>query len=91
MVMARRMKISKGGQVSVPAAVRSRWRTSTVTLHDEGDRLVIRPAPDDPVTATRGVFAAEFESGPAVAELMAQRREEEAEIDERRHGHGPAA
>lgn len=85
------MKISKGGQVSVPAAVRSRWRTSTVTLDDEGDRLVIRPAPDDPVTATRGVFAAEFANGPTVAELMTQRREEEAEIEARRHRHGPAA
>lgn len=60
-------------------------------LDDEGDRLVIRPAPDDPVAATRGVFAPEFASGPTVAELMAERREEEAEIDDRRHGHGPAA
>jgi hypothetical protein len=41
--------------------------------HDEGDRLVIRPAPDDPVAATRGVFAPEFASGPTVAELMAER------------------
>lgn len=84
--MARRMKISKGGQVSVPAAVRSRWHTSTVTLDDEGDRIVIRPAPDDPVAATQGIFAAAFVGGPTVAELMAQRRKEEAELDERRHG-----
>lgn len=91
MAMARRMTISKGGQISVPVAVRSRWRTSSVILDDEGDRLVIRPAPDDPVAATRGVFAPEFASGPTVAELMAERREEEAEIDDRRHGRGPAA
>jgi len=71
----------------VPAAVRSRWRTSTVTLED----IVIRPAPDDPVEATRGVFAAEFAGAPAVEDLVAQLRQEEAEVEARRHGAGPAA
>lgn len=34
MAMARRMKISKGGQLSVPAAIRARWQTNTVVVDD---------------------------------------------------------
>ena len=42
MVMKTRMRISKGGQISVPARVRHRWGTATVVLDDQGDRLVDR-------------------------------------------------
>ena len=34
--------------------VRHRWGTSTVTLDDQGDRIVIEPAPDDPIAAAEG-------------------------------------
>ena len=54
------MKITRGGQVSIPAAIRHRWGTSTVTLEDEGDRIVLRPAPDDPIAAAEGALAARF-------------------------------
>ncbi len=50
----KRLKISRGGQVSVPADVRKRWKTSTVVAEDLGDRLVLRPVADDPITAARG-------------------------------------
>ncbi len=54
------MRITSGGQISIPAAVRHRWGTSTITFDDQGDRIVIEPAPDDPVAAAEGALAAEF-------------------------------
>ena len=42
--MKQRMKITKGGQVSIPAPIRHRWGTSTVTLEDLGDRIVLAAA-----------------------------------------------
>ena len=54
------MRVSKGGQISIPASIRHRWATSTVTLADQGDRIVIEPAPDDPIAAAEGALAAEF-------------------------------
>lgn len=76
MAMAvRQLRISKGGQVSVPAEVRHRWNTSRVLLEDLGDRLVIRPTADDPVAALRGAFS---QAGkPSSDELHRRAREEE--------------
>jgi bifunctional DNA-binding transcriptional regulator/antitoxin component of YhaV-PrlF toxin-antitoxin module len=77
----RRLKISKGGQVSVPADVRKRWNTSTVIAEDLGDHLVLRPVPDDPIEATRGIF----KHLPMTSEEMRRNaRAEEREIYERR-------
>jgi AbrB family looped-hinge helix DNA binding protein len=60
MFMRTRMHITRGGQVSIPAAIRHRWGTSTVVLDDQGDRIVLEPAPDDPIAAAEGALAAEF-------------------------------
>jgi AbrB family looped-hinge helix DNA binding protein len=60
MLMKVRVKISKGGQVSIPAKIRHRWGTSTVSLEDQGDRIVLEPAPDDPIAAAEGALADEF-------------------------------
>lgn len=48
--------ISKGGQLTVPAAVRHRWGTTRVTVDDRGDELVVRPVPEDPLRAARGML-----------------------------------
>ena len=53
----RRLKITRGGQVSVPADVSRRWGTNTVTVEDMGDHVVLRPASDDPVSAAYGAFS----------------------------------
>lgn len=60
MKMRKRMKISKGGQVSIPAPIRKRWGTTTVTLEDRGEEIVLKPAPDDPIAAAAGALAEEF-------------------------------
>ncbi|PQM49056.1 hypothetical protein C1Y40_00723 [Mycobacterium talmoniae] len=43
------MKVSRNGQVSIPAGARARWQTDRVVVVDLGDRLVMRPLPEDPV------------------------------------------
>ena len=49
-------KITTGGQISLPASVRSRWGTKVVTVEDLGDHVVVRPLPDDPIAAARGAL-----------------------------------
>ena len=50
------MKISRNGQISIPADVRSRWKAGMVTVVDLGDRVVVRPSPGDPVRELRGKY-----------------------------------
>lgn len=47
-------KITTSGQVSLPAIVRKRWGTSQVVIEDEGERLIVRPLPDNPIAAACG-------------------------------------
>ena len=72
--------ISKGGQVSIPAEVRHRWKTSRVVIEDQGTSISIRPIPDDPIGAAIGSLAGR---GPSSEELRAIFREEETEIEAR--------
>jgi len=83
MLMKARTRISKGGQISIPAAVRRRWGTSTVAVEDQGDRLVIEPAPDDPIAAAEGSLAGEF-GVIDTAELRRIAREDASVAEDRR-------
>lgn len=74
------MKVSRNGQVSIPAEVRARWDVDRVVVVDLGDHVVIGPAHDDPVAALRGKYAGR---GPTVDEMIEQSRREDEE-DERR-------
>lgn len=85
MFMKKRMKISTGGQVSIPAPIRKRWGTTTLTLEDRGEEIVLRPVPDDPIAAAAGAFAGD---GPKVdwEKVVREEREAEAEAYERKFG-----
>jgi len=85
MKMRKRMKISKGGQVSIPAPIRKRWGTRTVTLEDRGDEVVLKPAPDDPIAAAAGAFAGEGR-GIGLDTIRREEREAELEAEERKFG-----
>jgi hypothetical protein len=74
--LMRSMRISSGGQLSLPADVRRRWATERVVLEDLGDHLVIRPLPADPVGYARG--AARWEGRP-LEEIRDDYRREDAE------------
>lgn len=76
-------KISKGGQISIPAAVRHRWGTPDLLIEDQGDRLVVRPMPEDPIEAASGAFPGK--EGDALRMKEQLRREEEA-IERRKWG-----
>jgi bifunctional DNA-binding transcriptional regulator/antitoxin component of YhaV-PrlF toxin-antitoxin module len=78
MAMAKRLVISSGGQVSIPAVVRKRWHTRTVLAEDRGDHIVLRPVPDDPVAAAVGAFAAQI---GLLGSEEAKRLDREEELD----------
>ena len=78
-----RHRITSAGQVSIPAEVRARWGASTVSIEDEGDRLVLRPAPDDPIEALKGVLKGKGREVPS-HEAMRRLDESERRAEERK-------
>jgi len=76
-----RHRITGAGQVSIPAEVRHRWGTSTVAIEDEGDRIVLRPVPDDPIAALRGSLA-DLRTDVTATEAVRAARDEDIEIEE---------
>lgn len=77
--------VTKGGQISIPAAVRRRWGTDRLVIDDEGDALIVRPIPVDPIGAAIGSLAG---PGPTSEELRERVREEEAQREARRRSPG---
>jgi AbrB family looped-hinge helix DNA binding protein len=79
------MKVTASGQVSIPAAIRQRWQTHRVMIVDEGDRLVLMPIDDDPISQLQGLLkGTELTSD----ELRARFRDEEQAAEDRR-AHDP--
>lgn len=77
------MKVSRNGQVSIPAEIRARWNTEKVVIADLGDHVVMAPVPDDPIRALRGKYKGR---GPSTDDMHRLEREEDARRDERRYG-----
>ena len=85
--MARKMwrhKITRAGQVSIPAEVRERWNAFTVLIVDEGEQLTLRPAPDNPIEALRGILAGKARSEITAAEAKRLWRAEDNAAMERK-------
>jgi bifunctional DNA-binding transcriptional regulator/antitoxin component of YhaV-PrlF toxin-antitoxin module len=78
-----RLRLSKGGQISVPAAIRHRWGGSTIALEDHGDHVVLRPAPEDPIAAARGDLK-DIAGEVTSEEIRREARDEDAELERRR-------
>jgi len=78
----KRYRITSSGQVSIPVEVRRRWATSVVTYDDLGDRLVVRPVPEDPIAAARGILRGRILPTEKLRELA--RRDEEHALRRRR-------
>jgi bifunctional DNA-binding transcriptional regulator/antitoxin component of YhaV-PrlF toxin-antitoxin module len=76
-------KVTSNGQVSLPAELRRRWHAARVLVIDRGDYAIVRPIPDDPVAALRGVHAG---PGPTTDETRAAERAADAEHELRRRG-----
>ena len=75
------MKVSRNGQVSIPAEARKRWGADRMIVVDMGDRLVMRPMPADGRASLQGKYAG---IGPTTDEMRAQARAEEVEHERRR-------
>jgi bifunctional DNA-binding transcriptional regulator/antitoxin component of YhaV-PrlF toxin-antitoxin module len=78
-----RAKVTRNGQVSLPAELRHRWGAGSVLVIDRGDYAIVRPIPEDTVTDLRGAHAG---PGPTSEEARRAEREAEAESDPRRRG-----
>lgn len=83
MSMKKRMKISKGGQLSIPAPIRHRWGTSAVAVEDLGNRIVVEPVAEDSIAAAEGALAGKL-TGLDVQELRHAAREDERLAEARR-------
>ena len=75
------MKVSSNGQVSIPAETRKRWMTDQVVVVDLGDRIVMRPLPDDPVGELVGKYRGR---GPTTTTARAAERVEATHIETRK-------
>ncbi len=68
------MKVSRNGQVSIPAEARARWNADRVVVVDLGDRVVLRPLPDDPIEDLVG----KYRRGPATEAARRRARADDA-------------
>lgn len=78
------VRVTDSGQVSLPAELRRRWGARRLLVSDRGDHAVVRPLPDDPIAAARGIFR---DDGPP-AEVL---REEERRVEAARDATTPGA
>lgn len=74
-------RITSSGQVSLPAEVRKRWATRTVALQDLGDKVIVTPLADDPISAARGALEGRI---PPTTKLRVRARKDEAHAEARR-------
>jgi AbrB family looped-hinge helix DNA binding protein len=81
MVMSYVMKVSRNGQVSIPAEARARWGAERVVVVDLGDRVVLRPVTPGGIDELVGKYAG---TGPSTDALRAVERGDDA----RREGRG---
>lgn len=75
------MTVSRNGQVSIPAQTRARWNTRRVVVVDLGDRIVMRPASDDPIRELRGKYRG---PGPNADQMRAEDRRADEERERQR-------
>jgi len=75
------MKVSSNGQVSIPAEARARWKADRVVVVDLGDRVVLRPLPDEPVGELRGRYRGRVGSGDRI---LRESRSDDAARERRR-------
>lgn len=76
-----RAKVTRNGQISLPAGLRHRWGAAAMLVIDRGDYAIVRPIPDDPVGALQGSRAG---PGPATEAVRAAERAAEEEQKSRR-------
>jgi bifunctional DNA-binding transcriptional regulator/antitoxin component of YhaV-PrlF toxin-antitoxin module len=74
-------KVTRNGQISLPAEMRRRWQSGAVLVIDRGSYAIVRPVPDDVVAALRGAHAG---PGPTSEQARADERVRDGEAVARR-------
>jgi bifunctional DNA-binding transcriptional regulator/antitoxin component of YhaV-PrlF toxin-antitoxin module len=74
-------KVTRNGQVSLPAELRHRWGAGSVLVIDRGDYAIVRPIPGDIVATLHGSHSG---PGPASDRARASARESEADTRSRK-------
>jgi bifunctional DNA-binding transcriptional regulator/antitoxin component of YhaV-PrlF toxin-antitoxin module len=69
------MKVSRNGQVSIPAAARARWKADRVVVVDLGDHIVMRPATAESASELFGKYAGR---GPSTEAMRRAERNADA-------------
>ena len=82
-VMSSQSKVTKNGQISLPADLRRRWDVESVLFVDRDGYALVVPYPKEGVRSLRGKFKGPPGS-PTTDELRAEFRAEEAAAEERR-------
>jgi len=80
-MMSVRAKMTRNGQMSLPAELRHRWGAGSVLVIDRGGYAIVRPIPGDPVAALHGVYAG---PGPSSEDARSSERSAEATQETRR-------
>jgi len=75
-----RAKVTRNGQVSLPAELRHRWGAAAVLVIDRGDYAILRPIPADPLARLRGAHAG---PEPNLEQARAAERTAEHEREQR--------
>lgn len=71
-------KVTRNGQVSLPAELRRRWAAGSVLVIDRGDYAIVRPVPVDALESVRGSQAG---PGPTLEQARAAERAAERQRD----------
>lgn len=74
-------KVTRNGQVSLPAELRHRWGAGSVLVIDRGDYAVVCPIPADTVDTLQGCHAG---PGPTSDQARATERDSEADVRSRK-------
>jgi bifunctional DNA-binding transcriptional regulator/antitoxin component of YhaV-PrlF toxin-antitoxin module len=85
--VAQQSKLTTGGQITVPAHVRKRWKTERVTVEDRGDHLIVRPMPEDRaarIAALRGIWKVSDRPAGDLIAAIERMREEDRELERRK-------
>jgi AbrB family looped-hinge helix DNA binding protein len=75
------MKVTRAGQISLPAEIRHRWKVERVLVVDHGDRIEIRPMPGDIWESLKGKYKGLGTT--TTDEMRAEDRRQDAEAEER--------
>lgn len=75
-----RAKVTRNGQVSLPAELRHRWGAAAVLVIDCGDYAIVRPILADPLARLRGAHAG---PGPRLEQARTAERTTEQELEQR--------